>query len=320
MIRMKVINRLLVATGLVLFTCGMLNAQVHTDQNGLKTSVVKNLRANGNQAIRYTVAEVAMNSHHWQQSGFILVELFHIRYEAGYEKYKIQMGYGDGTGTSIPSVKLLESYGRSHNAKLEIGSTYPSGTSLGGYDNVIVPIHVDVKYYSNYSIKLTYVLNKVDELSGCDQIKIHETPIGVNIANFSAPLVDHSDENFAMKNGTVSEDLDVKGIINASEIQVTAQTADFVFEPDYNLRPLDEVEAFVKENKHLPEIPSAKQMEAEGVNVAEMNKLLLQKVEELTLYVIEQEKEISTLKANEKKIVNLEKAIEVLSRKLNSIN
>jgi len=317
---MKVINRLLVATGLVLFTCGMLNAQVHTDQNGLKTSVVKNLRANGNQAIRYTVAEVAMNSHHWQQSGFILVELFHIRYEAGYEKYKIQMGYGDGTGTSIPSVKLLESYGRSHNAKLEIGSTYPSGTSLGGYDNVIVPIHVDVKYYSNYSIKLTYVLNKVDELSGCDQIKIHETPIGVNIANFSAPLVDHSDENFAMKNGTVSEDLDVKGIINASEIQVTAQTADFVFEPDYNLRPLDEVEAFVKENKHLPEIPSAKQMEAEGVNVAEMNKLLLQKVEELTLYVIEQEKEISTLKANEKKIVNLEKAIEVLSRKLNSIN
>jgi len=84
--------------------------------------------------------------------------------------------------------------------------------------------------------------------------------------------------------------LDVAGTIRATEIKVTAQTADFVFEPDYELRPLDEVEVFVKENKHLPEIPSAKQMEAEGVNVAEMNKLLLQKVEELTLYMIAMKK------------------------------
>jgi len=87
--------------------------------------------------------------------------------------------------------------------------------------------------------------------------------------------------------------LAVNGSIRATEIKVVAQTADFVFEPDYKLRPLDEVEVFVKENKHLPEIPSAKQMEAEGVNVAEMNKLLLQKVEELTLYTIAQKKKLS---------------------------
>jgi len=85
--------------------------------------------------------------------------------------------------------------------------------------------------------------------------------------------------------------LDVNGTIRANEIKVTAQTADFVFEPNYNLRPLNEVEAFVKNNKHLPEIPSAKQMEADGVNVAEMNKLLLQKVEELTLYLIQMKKQ-----------------------------
>jgi len=88
-------------------------------------------------------------------------------------------------------------------------------------------------------------------------------------------------------------ELDVVGTIKANEIKVIAQTADFVFEPDYNLRPLNEVEVFVKENKHLPEIPSAKQMETEGVNVAEMNKLLLQKVEELTLYLLEQNKKMN---------------------------
>lgn len=82
--------------------------------------------------------------------------------------------------------------------------------------------------------------------------------------------------------------LTTNGAIRATEIKVEAQTADFVFEPDYALRPLKEVEAFVKENKHLPEIPSAKQMEADGVNVAEMNKLLLQKVEELTLYLLKE--------------------------------
>lgn len=87
----------------------------------------------------------------------------------------------------------------------------------------------------------------------------------------------------------------VDGVLKAREIKVEAQTADFVFEPDYNLRPLYEVEAFVKTNKHLPEIPSAKQMKADGVNVAEMNKLLLQKVEELTLYILIQDKRINRL-------------------------
>ena len=88
--------------------------------------------------------------------------------------------------------------------------------------------------------------------------------------------------------------LEVNGTIRAKEIKVDVNGwADFVFEPDYNLRPLNEVEVFVKENKHLPEIPSAKQMETEGVNVAEMNKLLLQKVEELTLYLLEQNKKMN---------------------------
>jgi hypothetical protein len=113
--------------------------------------------------------------------------------------------------------------------------------------------------------------------------------------------------------GTYSPDfaLDVVGTIRAHEIVVSkAKTADFVFEKDYNLRTLEEVDAFVKEHKHLPEIPSAQEMEKGGVNVAQMNKLLLQKVEELTLYTLEQEK----------KIVSQQKVIETQNSKLQKLD
>ncbi len=72
--------------------------------------------------------------------------------------------------------------------------------------------------------------------------------------------------------------------------------SDFVFADNYKLRPLNEVESFVKKNKHLPEIPSAKEVYANGLDLAQMDAKLLQKIEELTLYVIEQQKEIEQLK------------------------
>jgi hypothetical protein len=110
--------------------------------------------------------------------------------------------------------------------------------------------------------------------------------------------------------GTLSPEkkLDVVGAIRAHEIVVSkAKTADFVFEEDYKLRPLEEVEAFVKEHKHLPEVASAREMERDGVKQSKMNQKLLQKIEELTLYMIEvkkiidkQQREIENLKANQK--------------------
>ena len=91
--------------------------------------------------------------------------------------------------------------------------------------------------------------------------------------------------------------LDVRGAIRANEIYVNqANGADFVFDKDYNLRPLSEVNAYIQQNQHLPEIPSAKEMQENGVNMNELQIQLLQKVEELTLYIIQQEKEIQELK------------------------
>jgi hypothetical protein len=86
--------------------------------------------------------------------------------------------------------------------------------------------------------------------------------------------------------------LDVRGKIIANEVEIKVNTgADFVFHSEYDLKPLSELETFVKENKHLPDIPSEKQMVEEGLNVNEMQIKLLQKIEELTLYIIEQGKQ-----------------------------
>ena len=69
-----------------------------------------------------------------------------------------------------------------------------------------------------------------------------------------------------------------------------------MFEDDYDLWSLKEVEAYIEENGHLPDIPSAKEVEENGVKVGEMEAKLLQKIEELTLYVIALKKEVEELK------------------------
>ena len=91
--------------------------------------------------------------------------------------------------------------------------------------------------------------------------------------------------------------LDVKGGIRAQEVVVETTGADFVFADDYQLRPLSEVEAFITENKHLPEIQSAQEMQENGVSVSELQTKLLQKIEELTLYILQQEERIRLLEA-----------------------
>ncbi|MBD1261609.1 hypothetical protein HZY62_13475 [Maribacter polysiphoniae] len=97
--------------------------------------------------------------------------------------------------------------------------------------------------------------------------------------------------------------LAVKGKIRAEEIKVESGWADYVFKDDYYLPTLEEVEKHINEKGHLINIPSAEEVEANGIELGEMNKLLLEKIEELTLYVLElknenkqQQREIEELK------------------------
>ncbi|WP_303316204.1 hypothetical protein Q4Q34_12525 [Flavivirga abyssicola] len=93
--------------------------------------------------------------------------------------------------------------------------------------------------------------------------------------------------------------LSVKGKVRAEEVKVYNTWADFVFQTGYKLPTLKEVEEYIKENGHLKDIPSAEEVKANGIELGEMNKLLLQKIEELTLYVIDLKKEIEILKVKE---------------------
>ena len=106
--------------------------------------------------------------------------------------------------------------------------------------------------------------------------------VGIGLAN----------PDVSLSSAPADEMLTVNGTIHAKEVRVdlTGSLADYVFSPTYSLRPLTEVEAFVKENQHLPEIPSAAEVKEKGLSMGEMQNKLLQKIEELTLYVIELKK------------------------------
>lgn len=98
----------------------------------------------------------------------------------------------------------------------------------------------------------------------------------------------------------VQGDAKVTGLLSGNFLTPgikSSDVADYVFEPDYKLMPLAEVEAFTKSNKHLPEVPSAAEIEKSGLDLAKMNLILLKKVEELTLHTIELEKRLKAVEA-----------------------
>ena len=95
--------------------------------------------------------------------------------------------------------------------------------------------------------------------------------------------------------------LAVEGTIGAREIKVEADTwSDFVFNDNYKLKALEEVESFIEENNHLPDVPSEKEVLEKGIALGEMKAKLLQKIEELTLYVIDINKRVKSLEEENK--------------------
>ncbi len=122
--------------------------------------------------------------------------------------------------------------------------------------------------------------------------------------NYNAPLTVMTFSQGKVAIGEVASmpsdyKLYVGGGIIAEKVRVrlSSNWADYVFDDDYEILSLSEIERFVKQYKHLPGVPSAQQVQEEGIDVAEMNAILLTKIEELTLLVIDLEKEVKQLKA-----------------------
>jgi hypothetical protein len=114
-----------------------------------------------------------------------------------------------------------------------------------------------------------------------------------------------SDGNVGIGTSTPDQKLTVNGTVHATRVKVetTVPGPDYVFEKDYSLPTLEEIKFYIAENRHLPDVPSAKEMEVKGIDVGEMNMLLIKKVEELTLYLIQQQTELTLLRKEISNIV-----------------
>lgn len=177
------------------------------------------------------------------------------------------------------------------NYKLDINGDINADGIINAAANIKVPWTSKIILGSNNS---AYIQGYDDGGPEFEGIKFFTTLGGVNNP---ALIIDGNGRVGIGKTPNTNYTFDVNGKIRANEIVVNTTGADFVFEDDYDLRALSEVESFIKENKHLPDIPTAKEVEENGVSLGEMQSKLLQKIEELTLYMIELKKENDVLKA-----------------------
>ncbi|MEQ9404097.1 MAG: hypothetical protein RIM99_10950 [Cyclobacteriaceae bacterium] len=195
-----------------------------------------------------------------------------------------------GIGTSTPSSKLEVNAGN-NNVHAKFIGTYAGIQGI----QVMRTGGADIKLVANYSS------------SGSGLESSSALRFAVNGNGISSPaMYVKVDGNVGIGTTTPTEKLEVNGTIRSKEVKVEASPwPDYVFADNYELPSLEAIEKFIKSNNHLPEVPSAKEVEENGIALGEMNALLLKKIEELTLYQIqmmkiinEQQEEIESLKKN----------------------
>jgi len=153
------------------------------------------------------------------------------------------------------------------------------------------------------------VLGSIGIVDANQEIRFYNGAGGI----ITQKMVINSSGDVGIGNPSPAYKLDVCGTIRAKEVKVDLQGGcDFVFKSNYKLMDLKKLEEFVKTNQHLPEIAPEKEMVENGVNMKELQMKLLQKIEELTIYTIEQnkknEQQNAKIKTLEEKIEKLESA------------
>ncbi len=194
--------------------------------------------------------------------------------------------------------------------KNNLGYYNPSRIRLGTYDDngikrVRIEIANDGTYWSSYFISATdhngITSNYNNWVSTKGQMPVNTGDI-VEVKEHSGIVYSNIGNVGIGTTNPGSWKLAVNGNIRAKEIKVETGWSDFVFYDDYKLPTLEEVENYIKEKGHLKDIPSAKEVEKDGIFLGEMDSKLLQKIEELTLYTINQEKKIKALEKQNAKI------------------
>lgn len=139
------------------------------------------------------------------------------------------------------------------------------------------------------------IFSESDDFTSINEAFVINRGSGIDIENVLFPNGNIGIGTSSFEDGGDIYRLSVNGKIRAHGVKVYTTWADYVFEDDYKLRSLNEVENYIKDRGHLPNIPSEEEVLENGIELGEMNKLLLEKIEELTLYMIDQNKKIESL-------------------------
>ena len=191
-----------------------------------------------------------------------------------------------GLGTDKPHQKLHVVDGNILISKTSSKAPQSSNGSILFGDNI-----TDSCSMGKWAIEY---LNGEDDAFGLNFWKPWNANCGSGYGNYFLFLANTGNIGIGTKNPGTK--LDVIGNIRAHEVKVCLnQGCDYVFEDGYKLMNLSDLRSFIKTNKHLPDVAPAAEMEAEGINLSEMNALLLRKVEELTLYILQMEQRVSEL-------------------------
>ncbi|SHN37607.1 hypothetical protein [Mucilaginibacter sp. OK098] len=247
------------------------------------------------------------------------------------------LAIGNITSGSQPELRIIEGTG-GYPITIKKFSGYTVITDSQGIINLNSSIGIgtnspltplDVKLAANQHIQ--FATNVNGGYSGASGIvcindaNTGYTPLGFYASNYyfgggnvGIATTDTKGYTFAVNGTAIATSITVKAYAN---------WPDFVFKPTYKLASLTEVKTYIDQNHHLPDVPSAAEVEQNGLNLGEMNKVLLKKVEDLTLYLIEQDKKLAdqqktnqVVEEQSKLLKSQQKQIDELKRNLNNLD
>lgn len=299
---------------------GSTNTSQHIERNGDVRIANANLSLFGNQIIGYSTWDSYLNKDNYTIGNFGLTRSKNQINLSGWNglnlitnrvvRMSILNDGNVGVGTTKPNQKFQVSDGL--NMKVSIGALNTAANSYTSKE----PVILFNRWSGNTNKFITNGIEILKNNIGTNNYGMAFTRTPLHLENdYSSTnvsmFIENSSGNIGLGTISPSEKLTVKGKVLCEEVKVVlnADAPDFVFETYYNdhsslnskyvMPTLEEVEAYTKANNHLPEVPSAKTLKEKGLELKVMSMLLLQKIEELTLYTIEQEKRIKFL---EKKI------------------
>ncbi len=196
---------------------------------------------------------------------------------------------GIGTGTATP------------NCKFQVVAAGANGGNFQ-FDNIGQQAFFRMSNFTNWGLMMRSDINKPKigaYYGGALVIHPFSSSAGdLDINRGALAVFNFADMRVGIGTTTPDAKLTVKGDIHAEEVRVDLNVPgpDYVFEEDYNLPSLSSIQNHIHKYKHLPGVPPAREMEEKGIEVGKMNMLLLEKVEELTLYILQQDQKITQLK------------------------